>query len=122
MHSSLSYPTDSIQVSFLTAATVGKNLRKEKDQPSSSGSDILFLALTRVRGSNVATAVVLPISSSNGRLNHNLASRSYQFVDSQQGSLVLGSHGVQIGRNKAYKTNREDPLKKGLLAAWENEA
>ncbi|KAI4181690.1 MAG: hypothetical protein LQ346_006727 [Caloplaca aetnensis] len=57
-----------------------------------------------------------------GRLNHILASKSYQFVDAQQTSLVLGSHGIQIGRNKTYKVVKEEPLKKGLLAAWENEA
>ena len=56
-----------------------------------------------------------------GRVNHILASKSYQSVDSQQSSLLLGSHGIQVGRNKTYKTVREEPLKKSLLAAWQNE-
>lgn len=55
-------------------------------------------------------------------MNHILASKSYRFVDSQQRSLVVGSHGVQVGGNRTYKTVREETLKKGLLLDWENEA
>jgi len=50
-----------------------------------------------------------------------LASKSYRYVDSQQSSLVVGSHGIQAGRNKTFKDMKEEPLKKGLLATWENE-
>lgn len=50
-----------------------------------------------------------------------LASKSYPYIDSQQNSLVVGSHGVQAGRSKIFKDMKEEPLKKGLLAMWENE-
>lgn len=50
-----------------------------------------------------------------------LASKTYRYVDSQQTSLVVGSHGIQAGRSKVFKDMKEEPLKKGLLAKWENE-
>lgn len=56
-----------------------------------------------------------------GRLSHMLASKSYRYIDSQQASLVIGSHGIQTGRNVTYKTVKEDPLKIGLLTMWENQ-
>ena len=56
-----------------------------------------------------------------GRLSHMLASKSYCYIDSQQASLVIGSHGIQTGRSVTYKTVKEDPLKIGLLTMWENQ-
>lgn len=56
-----------------------------------------------------------------GRLNHMIASRSYRYVDSQQSSLVVGSHGLQAGRAKTVKDKREETLKASLLGRWENE-
>ena len=56
-----------------------------------------------------------------GRLDSMLASKSYRYVDSQQTSLVVGSHDIQAGRSKIFKDMKEEPLKKGLLALWENE-
>lgn len=50
-----------------------------------------------------------------------LASKSYRYVDSQQTSLVVGSHGIQAGRSTIFKDMKEEPLKKGLVAVWENE-
>jgi hypothetical protein len=50
-----------------------------------------------------------------------LAWKSYRYVDSQQTSLVVGSHGIQAGRSKVFKDMKEEPLKKGLVAVWENE-
>ena len=57
-----------------------------------------------------------------GRLDHIIASKSYRYVDSQQNSLVVGSHGVQAGHSRIWKDKKEEPLKKSLLDVWENEA
>ena len=56
-----------------------------------------------------------------GRLDYIIASRSYRYVDSQQTSLVIGSHGVQAGLAKTIKDKREQNLKISLLDRWENE-
>ena len=57
-----------------------------------------------------------------GRLDHIIASKSYRYVDSQQNSLVVGSHGVQVGQSRTWKDKKEEPLKTSLLDVWENEA
>lgn len=56
-----------------------------------------------------------------GRLDHVITSRAYRYLDSQQRSLVIGSHGVQIGRAKTYKDKLEEPLKQSFLDSWENQ-
>ncbi|KAL9073843.1 MAG: hypothetical protein Q9161_002675 [Pseudevernia consocians] len=57
-----------------------------------------------------------------GRLDHMIASKSYRYVDSQQTSLVVGSHGVQAGQARTIKNKREETLKASLLDRWENES
>lgn len=56
-----------------------------------------------------------------GRLDDIIANKSYRYVDAQQNSLVLGSHGVQAGYNRTLKDKMEESLKKSLLDRWENE-
>ena len=56
-----------------------------------------------------------------GRLDHIITSKPYRYVDSQQISLVGGSHGVQAGRAKTIKDKREENLKTSLLDRWVNE-
>ena len=51
-----------------------------------------------------------------------IASKSYQYVDSQQASLVVGSHGLQVGSARTTKNKREQTLKASLLQRWENES
>ena len=38
-----------------------------------------------------------------GRLDRIIASKSYRYIDSRQRSLVVGSHGVQIGGASTVK-------------------
>ncbi len=57
-----------------------------------------------------------------GRLDHLIASKSYRYVDSQQASLAVGSHGLQVGRARTIKDKREETLKTSLLDRWENES
>ena len=49
-----------------------------------------------------------------------MPSKAYRYVDSYQSSLVIGSHGVQVGRNRTVKDKKETPLKMALLEQWEN--
>ena len=56
-----------------------------------------------------------------GRLDRIIASKSYRYVDSQQRSLVVGSHGFQIGKLWTVKDKCQEPFKVGLLDRWENE-
>ena len=56
-----------------------------------------------------------------GRLDRIIASKSYRYVDSRQRSLVVGSHGVQIGYASTLKDKSEMPYKVSLLDRWENE-
>ena len=54
------------------------------------------------------------------RLSPLMPSKAYRYVDSYQSSLVIGSHGVQVGRNRTVKDKKETPLKMALLEQWEN--
>ena len=56
-----------------------------------------------------------------GRLDRIIASKSYRYIDSQQRSLVVGSHGVQIGKASTIKDKSEVHYKVSLLDRWENE-
>ncbi len=56
-----------------------------------------------------------------GRLDRIIASKSYRYIDSQQRSLVGGSHGVQAGLGWTVKDKSQEPLKVRLLDRWENE-
>ena len=56
-----------------------------------------------------------------GRLDRIIASKSYRYIDSQQRSLVVGSHGVQMGKASTVKDKSEVPYKVSLLDRWENE-
>lgn len=56
-----------------------------------------------------------------GRLDRIIASKSYRYIDSQQRSLLVGSHGVQIGNASTVKDKSEVPYKVSLLDRWENE-
>ncbi len=51
-----------------------------------------------------------------------IASKSYRYVESQQASLQIGSHGLQVGSAKTIKSKREETLKESLVHRWENEA
>ena len=54
------------------------------------------------------------------RLSPLMPSNAYRYVDSYQSSFVIGSHGVQVGRNRTVKDKKETPLKIALLEQWEN--
>ena len=54
------------------------------------------------------------------RLSPLMPSKAYRYVDSYQSSFVIGSHGVQVGRNRTVKDKKETPLKMALLEQWEN--
>ena len=56
-----------------------------------------------------------------GRLDRLSASRSYRYVDANQVSVGLGTHGVQATVSRSVKTKREEPLKHSLIQQWENE-
>lgn len=56
-----------------------------------------------------------------GRLDRIIASKSYRYIDSRQRSLVVGSHGVQLGGASTVKDKSHEPYKVGLLDRWENE-
>ena len=56
-----------------------------------------------------------------GRLDRIIASKSYRYIDSQQRSLVGGSHGVQTGIGWTVKDKSQESLKVRLLDRWENE-
>ena len=49
-----------------------------------------------------------------------MPSKAYRYVDSYQSSFMIGSHGVQVGRNRTVKDKKETPLKMALLEQWEN--
>ena len=53
-------------------------------------------------------------------LSHLMPSKAYRYVDSHQSSCLIGSHGVQVGRNRTVKDKKETPLKMALLEQWEN--
>ena len=54
------------------------------------------------------------------RLSPLMPSKAYRYVDSYQSSFVIGSHGVQVGRNRTVKDKKGTPLKMALLEQWEN--
>lgn len=56
-----------------------------------------------------------------GRLDRIITSRAYRHTDSQQASLIVGSHGFQAGRARTFKDNREESLKTRFLDEWENQ-
>ena len=93
---------------------------------SFSGNEILIIgagqdARLRFYHCHCSLKAIIQDLKNAGRLDRIIASKGYRHTDSQQRSLVGGSHGAQISMATTYKHESQKPYKVGLLDRWENE-
>ncbi len=56
-----------------------------------------------------------------GRLEPIIASKAFRYVDSQQSSFAVSSHGIQAGLARTVKVQKMQSLKTSVLEMWEND-